>query len=80
MEERKRIILVHGGEANGGGVKVGWDRIVKGKKFVHRHIGVIFFRKIILKGMGKMAGKGKERHIYVYLDGRWGAVDIIFSF
>lgn len=54
----------------GGGVKVGWDRIVKGKKFVHRHIGVIFFRKIILKGMGKMAGKGKERHIYVYLDGR----------
>lgn len=61
-------------------MKVGWDHIVKGKEFVHRHIGVIFFRKIILKGMGKMAGKGKERHIYVYLDEGRGAAGIIFSF
>lgn len=65
VEERKRWMVVR---RMGREHESWWDHIVKGKEFVHRHTGVIFFRKIILKGMGKMAGKGKERHIYVYLD------------
>lgn len=41
----------------GGNVKVSWDHIVKGKEFVHRYTGVISFRKIILKVMGRWLGK-----------------------
>lgn len=51
----------------GGGVsvewstEVGWEYIVKGKEFVHRHLGVISLRKIIMKSKEKVSGKGKER-------------------
>lgn len=39
------------------------DHIVKGKKFLHRRLGVISFRRIIPKAMWKVIGKGKKRGI-----------------
>lgn len=34
---------------------------MKDKELVHRDLGVISLRKIILKSKGKVSGKGKER-------------------
>ena len=59
----------------GGDMKVSWDHIVKGKESVHRYTGVISFRETILKLVGKVVGKRKERCMYIYLGGvQWQAL------